>query len=67
VLWLEVTGVFFGLFAVTGVTFCWKNWRVLHGGSATDQQRFWVMAGMGAVFGYFCLSSFVRARRRARR
>ena len=66
VLWLEVTGVFFALFAVAGVSYCWKNWRVLHGGSLTDQERFWVMAAMGAVFGYFCVSNFARARRRSR-
>jgi len=67
VIWLEVTGVFFSLFAITGAAYCWKNWHVVRGGSADEQHRLWIMAAMTAVFGYFCISSFVRAKRRARR
>ena len=67
VLWLEVTGVFFALFAGTGVVYCWEHWRAIQGGTALDQRRLALMAGMALVFGYFCISSFVRARRRERR
>ena len=66
VLWLEVAGVFFGmvtLFALEGV---WK-WRGgWHGGAAGHRQLLGAVA-MLALFGYFCVSSFVRARRRERR
>ena len=68
VLWLEFTGVFFGLFAVTAGVGAWKLWNGWHGVSVTHDPRgaFFVALGMTAVFGYFCVSSFVRAARRGR-
>ena len=65
VLWLEVTGVFFGilaLFAAQGVWKAHEEWRA--GG---PHQHLFGAAAMLAVFGYFCISSFVRAYRRERR
>ena len=65
VLWLEVTGVFFGLFALTAAVEVWKRHADflvagegrLHAGAAVL---------MLVVFSYFTVSSFVRARRRGR-
>jgi len=67
VLWLVFTGVFFGLFAVTAGVGAWKLWTE-HGTSASHDPRgaFFVAVGMTAVFGYFCVSSFVRAAYRGR-
>ena len=68
VLWLEFTGVFFGLFAVTAGVGAWKLWTGWHGTAAAHDPpgAFFVAAGMTAVFGYFCVSSFVRAAQRGR-
>ena len=67
VLWLEVSGFFFGIFAVMALGFLWKFRGAWHAGAGTDERR----SLMGAVlmlvlFGYFCVSNFVRARRRER-
>ncbi len=66
VLWLEVTGVFFGIFALTAGVEVWKRRADLH--SAGDAHTHLVFAvAMLLVFGYFTVSSFVRAGRRGRR
>ena len=68
VLWLEVTGLFFAIFAAIAGVQVWK-WRAavaLPMGSP-DARRFYVYAAVFVVFGYFALSSFVRASRRSRR
>jgi len=69
VLWLEFTGVFFGVFAVYGVSGAWRQrayWRdsVAHHG---DHMHFLLGCAMLVIFGYFTVSSFVRAGRRSRR
>lgn len=66
VLWLEVTGVFFGLFAVTAALGIWKSRGDFSAGGAAEH-RVWFAVGMLVVFGYFSASSFLRARRRGRR
>jgi hypothetical protein len=66
VLWLEVSGVFFGLFAVFAlgaVVHLRGEWR----GNAIAHRQMAVAVAMLAFFGYFCVSNFVRARRRERR
>jgi hypothetical protein len=69
VLWLEFTGVFFGIFALFAATGAWKlkeNWR----GVAANHEahvQFLLTALMALVFGYFFVSSFVKAHRRGRR
>ncbi len=65
VLWLEMTGVFFGLFALTAGVGVWRSRGELHAGGAA-QHRFWFAIAMLALFGYFSVSSFLRARRRGR-
>jgi hypothetical protein len=68
VLWLEVSGVFFGIFALLALGYMWKlrgAWRA--GATNAASHRSMVGAAvMLALFGYFCVSSFVRARQRER-
>ena len=65
VLWLEFTGVFFGLFAITAGAGVWKHRADLLG-NGTTRGRAWFAVAMLLVFGYFTVSSFARAHRRAR-
>ena len=69
VLWLELTGVFFGIFAVFAAGGVWKmrgEWRQTAGNHDAHMHLI-AAAAMAVVFGYFCVSSFVKARRRERR
>jgi hypothetical protein len=68
VLWLEFTGVFFGLFALTMAVGLWKQRGTIHGTGAGHEAlvRFFLVAGVALLFGYFCVSSFLRAGRRGR-
>src|SRR6185437_1453955 len=62
VLWLEVVGVFFGLFAVFGAGWAWKLRGNLHE-TATNHdahQRFVTCVVMTVVFGYFLVTSFLK-------
>jgi undecaprenyl pyrophosphate phosphatase UppP len=68
VLWLEFTGVFFGIFAVFAANGAWKlraNWHETAGNHG-EHVHLLLAAGMAVVFAYFCVSSFMRARRRER-
>jgi hypothetical protein len=67
-LWLELTGVFFGIFAVFASVNAWKMRGALHetGGNHDVHVRLLMSVAMAVVFGYFCVSSFVRANRRSR-
>jgi hypothetical protein len=68
-LWLELTGVFFGIFAVFAAGGAWRLRGALYGTGANHDAhgRFLAAVLMAAVFGYFCVSSFVKANRRSRR
>jgi hypothetical protein len=69
VLWLELTGVFFGIFAVFAGNAAWRSRAALHetaGNHDAHVRLLWSVA-MAAVFGYFCVSSFVSANRRGKR
>jgi len=68
-LWLELTGVFFGIFAVFAAGGAWKLRGALNepGASHDAHGRFLAAVLMAAVFSYFCVSSFMRANRRSRR
>jgi hypothetical protein len=63
VLWLELTGVFFGLFLLTALINAWKLRGNLHdiGTNHDAHMHLLFSVAMAAVFGYFCVSSFVRA------
>jgi hypothetical protein len=65
VLWLEISGVFFGLFAAFFFETAFRLRGGFHGGP--DKDHFWLFLIMGVLFAYFCVSSFVRARRRGKR
>ena len=68
VLWLEVTGTFFAIFALTAGLQVWK-WRaaVRLSPATLDARRLYVYFAVFALFAYFTVSSFVRANRRQRR
>lgn len=62
ILWLEVTGFFFGLFALY---FAQDLWRThLSYAVGPQHQRFLIAAAMTLVFGYLSVSAFWRARRK---
>jgi hypothetical protein len=67
-LWLELTGVFFGIFAVFAGGGAWRSRAALHETSANHDAHVGLLisATMAVVFGYFCVSSFVKANRRSR-
>jgi hypothetical protein len=68
VLWLEFTGVFFGLFALTTGVAAWKLRGDLHVTAANHDAhgRFLLLCGVAVMFGYFFVSSFVKAHRRGK-
>jgi len=69
VLWLELTGVFFGIFAVFATGGAWKmlgEWRRQTAVNHSATMQLIGTAAMAVVFGYFCVSSFARAGRRGR-
>jgi hypothetical protein len=69
VLWLEVSGVFFGIFALLALAYLWKLRGAWHAGAANAASHRSLLGAviMLALFGYFSVSSFVRAKRRERR
>ena len=62
ILWLEVTGFFFGLFALYFATDMWRT-RLSYA-AGPQHTRFLVAVAMTAVFGYLCVSAFWRAQRK---
>jgi hypothetical protein len=66
VLWLEFTGVFFGIFAVFAGGGAWKLRGEWHATATNHDAHAHLLfsALMAVVFGYFCVSSFVKASRR---
>jgi hypothetical protein len=69
VLWLELTGVFFGVFAAFAAGGAWKMRGALHETVENHDAhtRFLIAATMALIFGYFCVSSFMKANRRGKR
>jgi hypothetical protein len=64
-LWLEITGLFFALFATFFVQNAWKTRAsALHGPEHTHFVLYVVVA---LVFVYFCVTSFLKASRRGKR
>ena len=64
-LWLEITGLFFALFAVFFGQNAWNTrGSAVHG---PQHNLFLLYAIVTLVFLYFCISSFVKAMRRGRR
>ena len=68
VLWLELTGVFFGLLAMVMFEAVWKLRPALHAAPmSADRLKFYACTALAALFAYFTISNFVRASRRQRR
>ncbi len=68
VLWLELTGVFFGLFALIAGIAAWRlRFALSAAPPSEDRTRLLFAAGMVLVFGYFSSTSFLKAHRRSRR
>lgn len=65
-LWHELTGSFFALFALSFGAGVWHTRAALHSGVPGDRNRFAAFCLLGLLFAYFSISSFARARRRAR-
>jgi hypothetical protein len=62
ILWLEVTGFFFGLFAAG---FAFHLWQVRSSyASGPQHAQFLIAAGLTVVFGYLSISAFWRAGRK---
>jgi hypothetical protein len=68
-LWLELTGVFFGIFAVFAASTAWKMRSDMHETATNHDPHVHLLltAGMAVVFGYFCVTSFVKSSRRGKR
>jgi hypothetical protein len=66
VLWLEVTGVFFGIFALFAGVGSWKLRGDFRETAVNHEAHVHLLFSlvMAVVFGYFCVSSFVNASRR---
>jgi hypothetical protein len=64
-LWLEITGLFFALFALFFGQNAWNTrTSALHG---PHHAQFLLYAIVTVIFLYFCVSSFVKAARRGRK
>jgi hypothetical protein len=68
VLWLEMTGSFFALFALFAAQSTWTHRADLHQTALhhTAHQHFLISCGVTLAFTYFSVSSFLKARRRSR-
>ena len=62
-LWLEITGFVFLVFAAAGIFALVREYNSIHAGKGTTSHLA-VAAGFTAVFGWFGISSFWRARHR---
>jgi hypothetical protein len=68
VLWLEVTGTFFAIFALIAGSQVWKfHAALLLSPSHPEARRLYVYIVILAIFAYFTISNFIRANRRQRR
>ena len=65
VVWLQVTGVFFGLVALTMGMGAWKARAGFHAAANSEgAMKVYAYIAVCALFTYFAVSSFVRAARR---
>jgi hypothetical protein len=65
VLWHEVMGVLFGLFVLVAAEEAWRGRGALLREPGRTHE--WLALAMLLVFGFFMISSFVKARRRGQR
>jgi len=64
VLWHQLTGVFFLVFALIGAIACYREYRFYAEGRV-GAGKVALVGGFALVFGYFAVSAFVRAGRRS--
>jgi hypothetical protein len=62
ILVLQISGVFFSLFAVFFLSHTWQTWRA----AGWRDRHTEMYAGMMLLFGWFAISSFWRAKRKER-
>ncbi len=62
ILWLQMTGFFFALFAIYFMQDIWRTHESYARGP--EHQRFLIAVGLTLMFGYLSVSAFWRARRR---
>ena len=62
-LWHELTGSFFALFALSFTAAMWKTRQNAMSAVPDERHRFYAFCVLAVLFGYFSVSSFVRARR----
>lgn len=68
ILWLEMTGCAFSLFALFLAPGLWKLRSALHAApSSPEAEKFYLYFLVLVLFTYFAISSFVRAHRRGKR
>lgn len=66
ILWLEVTGFFFAVFAIWVIGATWNQWQKIRSGvSSIPTWHIAVGTAFAAILIYFSASSFFRARRAA--
>ena len=65
-LWHELTGSFFALFALSFSVGVWHSRANAISSVPGDRHRFYGFCALALLFGYFAVSSFVRARRVSR-
>lgn len=63
-LWYELTGSFFALFALSFAGAMWKTRANAVSTIPDDRHRFYAFCALTLLFGYFSVSSFIRARKR---
>ena len=68
-LWFRVTGVFFAVIALAMANGAWRLRGSLHLAepASAAMRHLWLFLVFGLLFGYFAISSFVRANLRERR
>lgn len=64
VLWLEITGLFFAIFALF---FGQNAYKLRHAATAPERQRLALYCAGTLIFAWFTFSSFYRARRKERK
>lgn len=62
-LWNQITGIFFALFAAFFVEHAWMIYRAAH----WRDRHVFLYGGLAAAFGWFAVSTFWRVRRKQRR
>jgi hypothetical protein len=63
-LWYELTGSFFALFALSFGAAMWKTRANAVSAISDERHRFYAFCVLTLLFGYFSVSSFLRARKR---